>query len=451
MREKKRIGAVAVLLTALVLSGCSENHKNSENNFSVSNGNEQIEAVKKAVVSEPTELTFVFAEGDKGGKAAMIDMVNRFNEQYENITVNIHSSGSGSYDEILKTLESVGEFPDLLETTNVAAYVRAGVLAELPENIVSLFETVTEFDGKYYTAPQARNNTYGIIYNKEYFDTHDLAEPSTYEEFIELCEKIKELGDMSPLGVGAQDLWHIGFWFEKAYEDQVLSRDPDFITHCYEGTKSFTDEIFQAVIEELKEIIGYAQDGWASTPDAQVTTLLLNERTAMVYTGGHVFLDIEEADPDFEVGWFSIPGPDGKLRLVGGAAANGLAISAETIKNPNKKAAAEEFIRFFFEKENYQYYCKALDIIPTTVDAPQIEYSQLVKEVLADLDAADSVGPTWNNETGNKELPGDFRNYTYETLVEVLQGDRDTESACEEIQKAWERSIRSFNPVTGVF
>ncbi len=40
--------------------------------------------------------------------------------------------------------------------------------------------------------------------------------------------------------------------------------------------------------------------------------------------------------------------------LFGGGGAGGLAISAESAKDPNKKAAAEEFIRFFYAPENYK-------------------------------------------------------------------------------------------------
>lgn len=58
-----------------------------------------------------TELTFIFAEGDESGTAAMTDMVARFNDCHDNIVIQIQSGGSGTYDEKLKTLESVGEFP----------------------------------------------------------------------------------------------------------------------------------------------------------------------------------------------------------------------------------------------------------------------------------------------------------------------------------------------------
>ena len=62
------------------------------------------------------------------------------------------------------------------------------------------------------------------------------------------CQTIKDKGDMAPIVVGGQDIWHMGFLFHKAYNDQVLSKDPDFIEHCYEGTKDFSDETMNCLL-----------------------------------------------------------------------------------------------------------------------------------------------------------------------------------------------------------
>lgn len=241
----------------------------------------------------------------------------------------------------------------------------------------------------------------------------------------------------------------MGFWFHKAYNDQVLSKDADFIKHCYEGTKDFSDESVKATFEELKEIMQYAQDGWVSTPDAQITTFMVNDMAAMMYSGTHMFSQILAADPDFEIGWFAVPSPDGKTRLVGGGGAGGLAISAEAAKDPNKKAAAEEFIRFFFQPENYKFHCEKMSAIPATVESPDLDVLPVFQEVIDATETADSLSPMWNGFVGENELPPDFRNFMYKTLIEVLQGTRDMDSACSELNKTWKVGMENFNPVTG--
>ncbi len=452
---KKKVIA-AMLAGAMVLgtlTGCGNGSETGgEDNSGQASGQDSgsDQASDESGAGGSTELTFIFADGDEGAKESMNEIVNRFNEANPDITVTIEPGNGGAYSEFLKTKDSVGEFPDVMEMRDTAVYVRAEKLEPLSDEIVSLFKTTTDFDGKVYTAPLAGENTNGIIYNKKYFDDNKLEEPATYDEFIELCETIQEKGDMAPLVVGGQDIWHMGFLYHKAYNDQVLSQDPDFIEHCYDGSKDFSDETMKKTFEELQEIFQYAQDGWSSTPDAQITTFLVNDMAAMMYSGTHMFSQIQSAAPDLEIGWFPIPSPDGKLRLVGGGGVGGLAVSAEAAQDPAKKEAAEKFIKFFYEPDNYKVYCEKLSAIPATVEEPELDVADVLQEVIDATNEADELAPMWNGRTGNNELPPDFRNFTYKTLIEVLQGTRDIDSACEELNKTWKVGMESFNPLTGV-
>ncbi|WP_310604172.1 ABC transporter substrate-binding protein [Anaerosporobacter sp.] len=463
MRKKWLAVLLSMTMVTTALVGCG---KKAENNTTTTKNNTKVEdsATKEddkketdntqsdsaeSIVTEPTTLTYIFADGDEGAKESMNEIVDRFNKKYPDITVRIEPGNGGAYTEFLKTKDSVGEFPDIMEMRDTAAYVRAGKLAPLSDEIVSLFKTTTAFDGSVYTAPLAGENTQGVIYNKTYFDANGLTEPTTYAEFIQLCQTIQDKGEMSPLVVGGQDIWHMGFWFNKAYNDLVISQDADFVAKCYAGEKDWTDATIKATFEELQEILQYSQGGWASTPDAQITTFLVNNLSAMMFSGTHMFSQIEAADANFEYGWFAIPSPDGKTRLVGGGGVGGLAISADAAKDPNKKAAAEAFIKFFFEPDNYQVYCEKLSAIPVTVNEPTMNVNAVFQEVIDATSTADEICSMWNGQVGDKELPPDFRNFTYKTLIEVLQGQRDIDSACDELNKTWNTCMKSFNPLDG--
>lgn len=460
MRKRSVMSVIlCAAMAGTMLAGCGNSAGNAaatttaakeageEKTTAESSAADTTEEAGKSIVTAPTELTYIFADGDEGAKAAMNEIVKRFNDTYSDITVKIEPGNGGAYNEFLKTKESVGEFPDIMEMRDTAVYERAGMLAALPDDITSLFKSTMQFDGATYTAPLAGENTNGIIYNKKYFDDNGLQEPKTYDEFIALCKTIKEKGDMAPLVVGGQDIWHMGFWFNKAYNDQVMSQDPDFIKHCYDGSKNFSDPAIAATFEELQEIMQYAQDGWVSTPDAQITTFLVSNMAAMMYSGTHMFSQIADADPNFEIGWFAVPSPDGKVRLVGGGGAGGLAISAEAAKDPNKKAAAEEFIKFFFAPENYAVYCDKLSAIPVTVEMPKSNANPILQKVIDATNTADELGVMWNGRTGENELPPDFRNFMYKTVVEVIQGQRDITSACDELNKTWKVAMDNFNPL----
>lgn len=443
---------LALTMVVSMLAGCGNdpNPSASSSNPPASSGNPTESGTGGGVVTAPTQMTFIFADGDDAFKTMVNKAVDEFNAANPDITITIEPGDGGSYSEFLKTKENVGEFPDMMEMRDTAQYVRAGKIAPLSDDIKALFKTTVEFDGVTYTAPCSGANTMGIMYNKKYFTDNNLQIPKTWDEFIDLCQTIKDKGDMAPLVVGGSDVWHIGFLYDVAYTNNVLTSDPDFIEHCYQGTKNFSDPAIQNMMTDLAKVLSYAQDGWASTPDAQITTFFVNDMAAMMYSGTHMFIQINDAAPDFEYGWFPIPGHDGKINLYGGGTAGGWALSAEAAKDPNKQAAFDAFMKYFFGKDFYKNFCETMSAIPSTAETPELNVSEQFQDVVNALDNADGLHLQWNNEVGNKELPPDFRNFMYKTCIEVAQGTRDVDSASAELQKAWDVALQSFNPTTGL-
>ena len=451
--KKALSAAMAAGMTAVMLAGCGSSASSAAESTAPAESTStaaSTEAAAESVVSAPTALSFVFADGDDTFKTQMNKIVDDFNAANPDITITIEPGDGGSYSEFLKTKDSVGEFPDMMEMRDTAMYVRAGKIAPLSDDVKALFTSTVDFDGVTYTAPFSGANTMGIMYNKKYFADNGLEIPKTWDEFITLCQTIKDKGDMSQLVVGGSDVWHIGFLYDLCYANDVLESDPDFIEECYKGEKDFSDANYQKAVTDLAEVLSFAQDGWASTPDAQITTFFVNDMSAMMFSGTHMFSQINDAAPDFEYGWFAVPDRDGKVNLLGGGTAGGWALSAEAAKDPDKQAAFDAFCKYFFSSDVYGAYCEAMAAIPTTVETPKMNTSEQFKSVLDALSAADYTHLMWNQEVGNRELPPDFRNFTYKTCIEVAQGSRDVASASSELQKTWNVALQSFNPTTGL-
>lgn len=335
--KKALSAAMAAGMTAVMLAGCGSSASSAAESTAPAESTSaaaSTEAAAESVVSAPTELSFVFADGDDNFKTEMNKIVDNFNAANPDITITIEPGDGGSYSEFLKTKDSVGEFPDMMEMRDTAMYVRAGKVAPLSDEVKALFTSTVEFDGVTYTAPMSGANTMGIMYNKKYFADNGLEVPKTWDEFITLCQTIKDKGDMSPLVVGGSDVWHIGFLYDLCYANDVLESDPDFIEECYKGEKDFSDPNYQKAVTDLAEVLSFAQDGWASTPDAQITTFFVNDMSAMMFSGTHMFGQINEAAPDFDYGWFAVPDRDGKINLLGGGTAGGWALSAEAARTP---------------------------------------------------------------------------------------------------------------------
>ena len=453
--NKKLISILACASMAVsVFTGCSSSNEGGATSVTTENTAVTSKSESKTTNTttekiEPVKMSLVFADGDEAAKTAINTIIDKFNQANEHITITYQPGNGGNYNEFLTTKDSVGEFPDIVEMRNTAVYVRADKIMPFTQELIDLFETTVSFDGEVYTAPFAAENTQGVMYNKKFFKENGLNEaPATYEAFIQLCEDIQAIGEMSPVVVGGNDLWHMGFWFNKFYNDEVIGENQDFIADLYAGTASWTEDAPKRAIQKMCDLFQYVDAGWASTPDSQLTAMLVSEKAAMLFSGSHMFSQIQEADPSFELGWFPVPDSNGKINLVGGPGSGGWSLSMEAAQDPAKVEAFTAFIKFFFEPENYVIYCEALSFVPSTVDKPDMNVSEVFQAVLDAVEIADTKQVMWNSQIGTKELPPDFRNYTYKTVVEVIQGQKTLDKAVEELDAQWKVSTVDFNPVT---
>ena len=71
------------------------------------------------------------------------------------------------------------------------------------EEISSLVENPINVGGETYGLP-FYSTSYGIVYNKVLFKKYGISVPRTYEEFLQVCERLKGEG-IAPLAVGGNE------------------------------------------------------------------------------------------------------------------------------------------------------------------------------------------------------------------------------------------------------
>lgn len=442
MANKKMIGLSTLLLTATVLSACGGN--NTANN--ASGGASSAPAGSAAADAKKVSFTIGYASGDPATKQAIADTVKAFMEANPNITIkDLSETSSAAYLDWLKTKDAVGEFPDLVEMRDTEVFTKAGKIIELPSDLLDLFDNPPQVNGKVWNAPLQVNVPEGIIYSKKAYADAGITElPKTYDEFLQIQEKLKASG-ITPIVVGGKDIFHMGFWVNKFLIDDVYSKDPDWNSKRTAKQVSFTDPNVVQAITDYKELFTkYVDKGWLSTADNQTVSILISGKAAQLYSGTWMFSQIKEADPNFEYGFYAIPDREGKVNVVGLSSPAGWSLSTDAAKDPDKTEAIKDFIRFFFQKENYSKYLSSINGIPSTKDKVTYEAGEQM-QVALDLVADPNVTKSLmiNQWWGENQIPPQFRNWFYKLLQDLVVKNADVSEYMKNADEEYDNEVKA--------
>lgn len=402
--------------------------------------------------SNAKTVTITYATGDPTTKEAVHEVVQAFNKSQDKWVLQENLSVStGAYLDSLKTLNASGQMPDIFECRDTPVFVRADMLEPLDQEILDLFEVTIPVYGTVYTAPMIGAYPHFMLYNKAYFEKHGINQhPETYADFLQICEDLKATG-ISPIAAGVADIWHIGFLFNYYMTQYASFGDPNYVAKLYTGENKFDTPEMTKAMTMLSDLFrsGNVDKGFMSTTESFLTSLLVSEKCAMIYTGSWTISAVEEADPDFEIGFFNIPDEDGNVIIHGGASSQAWAITKQAAEDPEKKECFNEFIKFFFSEEQYAPFLAKTNAFQTTVNKVEYEASPLMEEILAEYNKYPKC-LAWNEGVGENELPPTFRNWTYKKVQEMLMGLLEPEQLVKDMDEEWARVTRDFNPTIKV-
>ncbi|QJD84198.1 ABC transporter substrate-binding protein [Cohnella herbarum] len=435
-----------MLVLSLVLSACGGNKNNNASPAATGSQPAGTESASPSEAKKEVKLTIGYATGDPAGKKAISDTIAAFTTANPNIKIVDTSEGTtSSYLDWLKTKDAVGEFPDIVEMRDTKVFADAGKIAELPANLVELFSTLPEVDGKKYNAPITLNAPQGIIYSKKaYADAGVTDLPKTYDEFLAIQEKLKTSG-ITPIVVGGKDIFHMGFWLNKFLIDQVYAVDPDWNSKRTAKTVSFTDANVVSAMSDYKELFSkYVDKGWLSTADNQTASILVSGKAAQLFSGPWMFTQIKEADPSFEFGFYALPDRQGKISVIGLPSPAGWSLSAEAAKDADKVEAFNAFIRFFFAQEQYSKFLEVSNGIPSTkepVSYKATEQMQTVLDIMADPSITKSLAI--NNWWGENLIPPQFRNWYYKLMQDLVLKNGDVTEFMKKADEEYDNEVKA--------
>ncbi|MDF2538499.1 MAG: msmE 19 [Herbinix sp.] len=421
----KKIYFVIIILLGVGLTGCNRLQ-----------GKKDYQNINYDGSSEKTEIILTFTGGDMAWNKTMDTVVRGFHKIYPDITVSCSNgtSGLGLYNDFLKKQDAVGELGDIVEISDAKQFATNGRIVPLPKELTALTKYNYSYDGSIY-AIATKITTQGIVYNKKIFRQLGLSEPKTYSEFLALCDTIKKYR-LIPIAAGGKDLWHMAFWINHFFRQDVLFHNPGWLEEKNEGRVAWVDKEPGNMLKHIAELFqtGYVQSDFMQVSDSLAISEIANGQAVMLYSGPWVFDQLLNLNPDMEPGWFFLPDESGNS-MVFDDTSSGWSITAECKEDKKKYEAAVLFLKYFYSEPVYTNVCQTMNSMPAVQE--EIEYSMvpIQKKVLEDFEASQH---TTAIQIGDEETPEVFRNYMYRLVQELIAGKYEVKEVQQLLDEKWD-------------
>jgi raffinose/stachyose/melibiose transport system substrate-binding protein len=324
-------------------------------------------------------------------------VIEQFQAANPGVRVQMDAVGDEPYKDKIRVLVASGDLPDIYFSWAgefAWKFARGGQALDLTEAFFDsdwkdyVVNSATEpymFDEKLYGIPM-RINAKFMVYNTALFQEHGIEPPTTWEEYLEVCETLKGAG-ITPIAFGNQFPWasshYVGDFNAKLVANDVRMADYRLEAPAEE---LFSDPGYVEALNRFKLLNdnGYFNASPNGISHDQARTSFAAGRAGMMYVELEEFATLAETPLGPEgFGFFPFPsgtGGAGDQDLLTGAP-DGFMVSA-TSAHPDEAIA---FLKFLLLPENGQEYVKRLGIPSASVGAvtPENALPQVVAGVEA--------------------------------------------------------------------
>lgn len=307
---------------------------------------------------------------------ALFDQIQAdFNATHDNIVLKIDSPADAVT--IMKTRFVRENYPDVIGIggdADYANFVDSNILAD-----VSAYEGINQVSEAYrdilksvtyvpmdgiYGVPYVANAA-GMLYNVDMFEEHGWQIPETWDELIELCEKIKTEGEVAPFYLGYLDTWTILSPWNSITVNMVPA---DLAREVNAGNAKFAD-YYGEPARRMRQMLQYSQTCLPGEPGPfaasynDACTSFANGKSAMYPCGSFAVPQILTGNDAINVGMFAMPSADDPADRIVVSGVDLQWCVAETCPH---KDEVFEVLSYLAEPENLQTYISDQRAIPCT-------------------------------------------------------------------------------------
>lgn len=253
------------------------------------------------------------------------------------------------------------------------------------------FKALSSVDGKQYFLPTAWY-WWAVYYRVSIFEELNLEPPTTWDEFIDVCDTLQENGYI-PITIGTKYRWTAAAWFD--YLNMRLN-GPEFHIDLMLGKESYEDERVLNVFEYWADLIerGYFLEDAAAYSWSEALAPMETGEAAM-YLMGDFIRDSLTPETAEDIDFFRFPIIDPDVPIGEDAPTDGFFIAANS-QNPE---AAKAFLAYLGSIEVQTYNAETLGRLPTHSGVDRSMFNESQQKGLALIDGADYVAQFYDRDT----------------------------------------------------
>ncbi|MGF1476257.1 MAG: ABC transporter substrate-binding protein [Geminicoccaceae bacterium] len=345
-----------------------------------------------AMVSSAQAGTLVINSNtsDPAPKAGFEEMIAKFQEENPDIEVKFNVFDHEGFKTSVRNFLS-SEAPDVITWfagNRMKVFVDRGLLEDvsdvwanegLEEKMASSLSAMT-VDGKQWGVPYAYYQ-WGIYYRKDLFEQVGAEVPTTWDEFLEVGQKLNDAG-IKPVTIGTKFLWTAAGWFDYL---NIRTNGLDFHIELTDGKIPYTDDRVKKTFEHWKQLIdaGFFIDNHATYSWQEAQPFLYQGNAAMYLIGNFIVPQVPEEMVE-NIGFFQFPVIDPAVGIGEDAPTDTIHIPARA----QNKEDARKFLAFVARADVQGPLNATIGNLPPNAEAevPEDRFLQQGFEMLAKAD-----------------------------------------------------------------
>lgn len=332
MKKKWVVLFVATAFASAVLCGCGKSNKKEVEFFSSKSEN----------------------------SAIMKTLVDEFNKENASSGVTVVLNTPADAGTVLKTRLAKNDIPDIIAYGGDSTYTElqsAGVLkdlsgAEYLKNVQDaymqmVYDVQKNKEQVPYAVPYATNAS-GVIYNVDKFNQLELKVPKTWDEFLEVIQKIEDSGE-TPFEYTFKDNWTLCCAWNSIAPDLAPE---GFNDDRIQNKTSFSDT-HKEIADKYLELLKHGQKDILGTGYDDGNKAFANGDGVMMINGNWVLNQLTTANADVHVDMFALPASNDVSKNY---VTSGIDVLLCASKNSKYPEVVDAFMNFMMKKENNQRY-----------------------------------------------------------------------------------------------